>query len=219
MNSLKNRINLKKLQIPKTPSKEEPDNILPIQNLPTKNTISQITENIYISGYMIGQNISYLKKNNFTHVINCCLGSTLHYIHDNNQDEESLKQLYERNNIRYLSLLLRDDPEADIFYHFFQIINFLESNTNIDDKKILFHCIEGKSRAPAMVAGYLMWKNKYKFIDVIELIKDKRNCVDINLGFNIQLHKWENHLLTIKKNKKIFNVINPSQNTIVLIKE
>ena len=216
MNSLKSRINLKKLQIPKTPSKEITDNInLPTQNTPTKNTISQITENIYISGYLIGQNISYLKDNNFTHVINCCLGSSLQ---DNTQDEE-IKQLYERNNIRYLSLLLRDDPDADIFYHFFQIINFLESSTNNDNKKILFHCIEGKSRAPAMVAGYLMWKNKNKFNDVIEMIKAKRNCVDINLGFNIQLHKWENHLLTIKKNKKIFNVINPSQNTIVLIKE
>ena len=212
MNSLKNRMNLKKIQIPKTPSKEEPDNI----NLPTKNTISQITENIYISGYIIGQNISYLKNNNFTHVINCCLGSSLN---NNNEDEESLKQLYERNNIRYLSIVLRDDPEVDIFYHFFQIINFLESNAQIDNKKILFHCIEGKSRAPAMVAGYLMWKNKYKFTDVIQIIKDKRNCVDINLGFNIQLHKWENHLSNIKKNKKIFNVVNPSQNAIILMKE
>ena len=70
-----------------------------------------------------------------------------------------------------------------------------------------------------MVAGYLMWKNKYKFNDVIELIKEKRNCIDINLGFNIQLNKWENHLLTNKKNKKIFKVVNPSQNAIVLMKE
>ena len=217
MNSLKNRINLKKLQIPKTLSKEEPDNInQPNEITPSKNTISQITENIYISGYIIGQNISYLKANNFTHVINCCLGSSLN---DNNQEQEALKQLYERNNIRYLSLLLRDDPDADIFYHFFQIINFLESNTFKENKKILFHCIEGKSRAPEMVAGYLMWKNKYKFNDVIELIKEKRNCIDINLGFNIQLNKWENHLLTIKKNKKIFKVVNPSQNAIVLMKE
>jgi len=217
MNSLKNRINLKKIQIPKAPAAEEPDNInINNQNLSTKNTISQITDNIYISGYIIGKNISYLKNNNFTHVINCCLGSSLS---DNNQDEDSLKQLYERNNIRYLSMVLRDDPEVDIFYHFSQIINFLESNDQIENKKILFHCIEGISRAPAMVAGYLMWKNKYKFPEVIDLIKTRRNCVDINLGFNIQLHKWENHLSCLKKKKNIFKVEHPSQNVIVLMKE
>ena len=70
-----------------------------------------------------------------------------------------------------------------------------------------------------MVAGYLMWKNKYKFAEVIDLIKSKRNCVDINLGFNIQLNKWENYLITTKKKKKIFNVINPSQKIFVIMKD
>ena len=78
---------------------------------------------------------------------------------------------------------MRDDPEVDIIFHFLKIINFLESEEQIENKKILFHCVEGISRAPAMVAGYLMWKNKFKFDEVIELIKSKRDCVDINLGF------------------------------------
>ena len=216
MKNLKNKFQLK-IQIPKQQLLNGPKNNLKLVNENNnRNTISQITDNIYISGYIIGKNISYLKDNNFTHVINCCLGSSLS---DNNQDEDSLKQLYERNNIRYLSMVLRDDPEVDIFYHFSQIINFLESNDQIENKKILFHCIEGISRAPAMVAGYLMWKNKYKFPEVIDLIKTRRNCVDINLGFNIQLHKWENHLSGLKKKKNIFKVEHPSQNVIVLMKE
>ena len=66
----------------------------------------------------------YLKSNDFTHVINCCVGSSL-CSSDDNTDEQSLKQLYERNNIKYLSIILRDDPEADIFYHFSKIIKFL----------------------------------------------------------------------------------------------
>ena len=218
MNTLKSRMNLKKLQIPISSPKQESNTFnANIQNLPSKETISKITENIYISGYIIGKNISYLKENNFTHVINCCLGSSLS--NEESQNEEALKQLYQRNSIKYLSILLRDDPDVDIFYHFFQIINFLESKEEKENKKILFHCIEGKSRAPAMVAGYLMWKNKYKFPEVIDLIKSKRNCVDINLGFNIQLNKWENYLITTKKKKKIFNVINPSQNIFVIIKD
>ena len=114
---------------------------------------------------------------------------------------------------------MRDDPEVDIIFHFLKIINFLESEEQIENKKILFHCVEGISRAPAMVAGYLMWKNKFKFDEVIKLIKSKRDCVDINLGFNIQLHKWENYLLSLKKKKKIFEIVQPKQNIVFLIKE
>ena len=212
MKTLKNRINLK-IQIPKLSTQEELQNT----NQIAKNLMSKITDNIYISGYLIGQNISYLKDNNFTHVINCCEGSSL-TSSDYNNSKESLAQLYTRNNIKYLSIYLRDDPEVDIIYHFLKIINFLESEDQIESKKILFHCVEGISRAPTMVAGYLMWKNKYKFDEVIELIKSKRDCVDINLGFNIQLHKWENYLISMKKKKKIFEIVQPKQNIFFLIK-
>jgi len=212
MKTLKNRINLK-IQIPKLSTQEELQNT----NQIAKNLMSKITDNIYISGYLIGQNISYLKDNNFTHVINCCEGSSL-TSSDYNNSKESLAQLYTRNNIKYLSIYLRDDPEVDIIYHFLKIINFLESDEQTESKKILFHCVEGISRAPTMVAGYLMWKNKYKFDEVIELIKSKRDCVDINLGFNIQLHKWENYLISMKKKKKIFEIVQPKQNIFFLIK-
>ena len=193
MKTLKNRINLK-IQIPKAATKEEPQKInLNDSNQATKSSISKITDNIYISGYIIGKNIPYLKSNDFTHVINCCVGSSL-CSSDDNTDEQSLKQLYERNNIKYLSIILRDDPEADIFYHFSKIIKFLEEDEEIKNKKILFHCIEGISRAPTMVAGYLMWKKKYKYPEAIELIKSKRNCIDINLGFNIIFEKKESDI-------------------------
>ena len=212
MNTLKNRINLK-IHIPKSSKKEIVQNLENNNSQSTKNSISKITDNIYISGYLTGKNIPYLKSNNFTHVINCCLGSSTNIL-DNEQNDESLGQLYERNNIKYLSIYLRDDPEVDIFYHFFHIIKFLETDEQTENKKILFHCVEGISRAPAMVAGYLMWKKKYKFNEVIELIKSKRNCVNINLGFNIQLQKWENYLLSLKKKKKIFEIVQPQQNIV-----
>ena len=172
MNTLKNRMNLK-IQIPKLSSQEDQSHInINNSNQVTKNTISQITNNIYISGYLIGQNLSYLKNNNFTHVINCCVGSSLSSPDINNSKEDSLAQLYERNNIKYLSIFLRDDPEADIIYNFLQIINFLESDRQIENKKILFHCIEGISRAPALISGYLMWKQNLRTQNAIFIVKE-----------------------------------------------
>ena len=205
MKSLKNRIQLK-ITIPNKNYIEEASNNLDLNNeRNNRNTISKITDNIYISGYLIGTNISYLKNNDFTHVINCSVGSSMEY----SQGEFSSNQAFYKEGIKYLPILLRDDPEADIIYYFFQIINFIESDKEIINKKILFHCIEGISRAPTMVSGYLMWKENLSLLDVINLIKSKRQCADINLGFNIQLQKWEHYLFSSPKKMSIFE-LNPS---------
>ena len=199
MKSLKNRIQLK-IKIPTKTNVEEAKNNLGMKNENNnRNTISQITENIYISGYLIGKNIEFLKNSNFTHVINCSVGSSM----EATQDELS-NQAYLKERIKYLPIILRDDPGADIIYHFFKIINFIESDKEIINKKILFHCIEGISRAPTMVAAYLMWKENISIYDAISLIKSKRQCVDINLGFNIQLQKWENYLFSSPKKMHVF---------------
>jgi hypothetical protein len=116
---------------------------------------------------------------------------------------------YEKLGIKYLPIFLRDDPEVDIIFHFFNIIDFIESDKDTETKKILFHCIEGVSRAPAMLAGYIMWKEKMTVSRAIELLKSKRPCVDINLGFNIQLQKWENYLFSSPKNIHVFK-LNPN---------
>lgn len=202
MNSLKNRIQLK-IKIPKQNNKEEEHNNKIVKIVDNnRNTISQITDSIYISGYLIGKNLQYLKSNNFTHVINCSLGSSM----ECPIDEFSTSQEFKKAQIKYLSVCVRDAPEVDIIDRIFKIIDFIESDKITQNKKILFHCIEGVSRAPAMVAGYLMWKQNLTCLSAIELIKSKRKCADINLGFNIQLNKWENFLFSSPKQIQIFKL-------------
>jgi hypothetical protein len=48
-----------------------------------------------------------------------------------------------------------------------------------------------------------MWKNKLSKDNAINIINDKRKCVDINIGFLYQLSKWE-ELLKNDKMKKIY---------------
>lgn len=202
MKSLKNRIQLK-IKIPTKNNIEETSNNIGLKNEKNnRNTISKITDNIYISGYFFGKNISYLKNNNFTHVINCSVGSSMEIP----QDELSISQAFFKEGIKYLPLLLRDAPEVDIIYYFEKIINFIESDKEIKNKKILFHCIEGISRAPAMVAGYLMWKENLSISNAINLIKSKRQCIDLNLGFHIQLQKWEIYLFSSPKKLNNFKL-------------
>ena len=202
MKTLKSKFQLK-IQIPKKQITKESNKVMQLNdNNNNRNSISQITDNIYISGYLISHNIALLKKNNFTHIINCSLGSSM----ENSHDEYVKKHLYINEGIKYLPIYLRDDPEIDIIEHLFKIIDFISSDKETANKKILFHCIEGISRAPALVAGYLMWKDNLTCNRAIELIKSKRNCIDINLGFNIQLEKWENYLLSSPKKLQIFKL-------------
>ena len=199
MFNLKKKIQLK-IKIPI--KKEESKNIVSPDTTSNKFSISKITDYIYISGYLLAQNIPFLVNNNFTHVINCSKGSSMESLNEDNIYAKS-------SNIKYFSIYLRDDPGLDIINCFYQIIDFIEKkesqNCNIN-KKILIHCIEGISRAPALIAGYLMWKNNLRTENAIELIKSKRNCIDINLGFIIQLHKWENYLFSGPQKIQIFRL-------------
>ena len=202
MKNLKGKFQLK-IKIPKNDKIEEEKSFSKINNNNNRSSISQITENLYTSGYLVAKDISFLIKNNFTHVINCSRGSSM----ESPNDEISIKNNYEKSpSIKYLPIFLRDDPGADIINCFFQAIDFIESDNEKNNKKILIHCIEGISRAPAIIAGYLIWKQNMTTLKAIELIKSKRKCVDINLGFIIQLHKWENYLFSYPQKIQIFKL-------------
>ena len=198
---LKKKIQLK-IAIPKT--KEEEKNISLVDNNNNKSSLSKITENIYTSGYLVAKDIPFLLKNNFTHVINCSRGSSM----ESPNDQSSEANNYDKSpSIKYLPIFLRDDPGADIINCFFQTIDFIESKEETNKpKKILIHCIEGISRAPALISGYLMWKQNLKTQNAIDFVKSKRKCVDINLGFIIQLHKWENYLFSTPEKIHIFKL-------------
>ena len=201
MFSLKKKIQLK-ITIPK--NKEEEKSTALVNNNNNRSSISKITENIYTSGYLVAKDIPFLLKNNFTHVINCSRGSSM----ETTNDESTEANNYDKSpSIKYLPIFLRDDPGADIIQCFFQTIDFIENEKESNKpKKILIHCIEGISRAPALIAGYLMWKQNLKVDNAIEFMKSKRKCVDINLGFIIQLHKWENYLFSPKEKIQIFKL-------------
>lgn len=192
MNKLKMSLKLK-IKIPVT-KETKPVTITPSFIEDSRCSINEITDNIFISGYQVAKDFNYLIQNNFTHIINCSCGTSLVQ-----SSPESSQMFSPSTKIKHLSIFLRDDPSADIIHNILQTIDFIENdnltNNNSQAKsKVLFHCIEGKSRGPALAAGYLMWKKNLTKQEAIDLIASKRKCIDINLGFMIQLEKWEKYL-------------------------
>jgi protein-tyrosine phosphatase len=75
--------------------------------------------------------------------------------------EEEEDDLY-FESLKYLYLGMRDQTDCDITFYTYAAIDFIEEalrSTN-NSAKVLVHCYKGNSRSAAVVAGYLMWKNK-----------------------------------------------------------
>ena len=175
MKKLKNKLNLK-VAIPKRIEEKQ----ISLSCSVTSTDCSHIIDNIYISGYRASLDYAFLIGNNFTHIINCAGGSKTFF------------PLYFKE-FKYYQIELRDDGNINITDTIVKFISFLKQVTQDKKNKILIHCSEGISRAPALVCSYLMWKCNIDSKTAINFIKEKRKCVDINLGFLFQLENLSLH--------------------------
>lgn len=158
-----------------------------------KSECNLIFENIYLSGHKNASDLEFLSNNNFTHIINCAKDS---------------KNFSPKNfqNFNYLNLSIEDDPGFAITDAIKTFIDFIENaNKASPSRKILVHCFEGISRAPSLLAAYLIWKLQISKESALKFIKEKRPCIEINLGFLYQLERWSKLCEDKKKllNKKV----------------
>jgi hypothetical protein len=181
--------------------KETPAEIISCQNegINYKNECSEIFPNVFISGYKFSCDYDFLKKNNFTCIINCA-GSS-----------KSFKS-QKFDDFTYLTLDIKDDPGYEIINEVLASLKFIETCLFSLGGKLLIHCFEGISRGPTLLASYLMWKYNFSRDQAISLIKEKRSNVEINLGFLVQLDKWDLYLNQFRKENNIellnFNTVN-----------
>jgi hypothetical protein len=139
-----------------------------------------IIDNIFLSSYQISLDYEFLKKQEFTHIINCAgISNGFKY------------KVF--NDFDYLIMDIKDEPGFDLLKDYVQlVINYIENAKLLSsNSKILIHCFEGISRAPTLLSAYLMWKFGHSQEQAVKFIKEKRPCVDINFGFMCQLAKLE----------------------------
>lgn len=63
-----------------------------------------------------------------------------------------------------------------------------------------------------------MWKNDFTKDKAIEMIKNKRKCIEINFGFLFQLSKWEEMIFNLNCYNKIFIFENSGKNVTLIDK-
>ena len=59
-----------------------------------------------------------------------------------------------------------------------------------ENKKVIVHCVEGRSRSVTIVIYYLMNELDFSFDDAYLLIKNKKSIVNLNQTFVVELNKF-----------------------------
>ena len=131
----------------------------------------QITEKIYLGNEDTARDKVLLNKLNISHILICAEGLEKFF-----PDEFSYKILY-----------IDDAIDEDILSWLKEAFEFIDSSVN----NIYIHCVMGISRSPSIVIAYLMYKNKMSYEEAYDFVKNKRNVINPNSGFQEQLKKFE----------------------------
>ena len=80
------------------------------------------------------------------------------------------------------------------------------------DKNIFVHCVFGKSRSASVVIFYVMKEKKINFQEAKTFVKNIRNIVEPNSGFEIELNRYYNEHIAGDNNNNNNNNNNVNNN-------
>ena len=84
-----------------------------------------------------------------------------------------------------------DNPGVNIIEYVEKCIPIIENGLK-ENKKILVHCLAGKSRSASIIIGYLIKIQNLNYESAVKFINEKRNNpVEPNIGFMVQLRKFK----------------------------
>ena len=158
------------------------------------NPIDHIIDNIYLGDFRTADNIDILKEHNITHIINCAFNLPNKY----------------PEQITYKRLELRDETDQPIIEKLEEAYQFIKENK---DKNIFVHCVFGKSRSASVVIFYIMKEKKLNFNEAKNIVKNIRQIVEPNSGFENELNRYyEEHIKNDKDENNKTNENNEINN-------
>ena len=158
------------------------------------NPIDHIIDNIYLGDFRTADNIDILKEHNITHIINCAFNLPNKY----------------PEQITYKRLELRDETDQPIIEKLQEAYQFIKENK---DKNIFVHCVFGKSRSASVVIFYIMKEKKLNFNEAKNFVKNIRQIVEPNSGFENELNRYyEEHIKNDKDENNKTNENNEINN-------
>jgi len=147
----------------------------PILALDTKivqdNVPFEVLPKLYIGSIHSSFNLEALNEYGITHILNC------------SRLPASFPKIF-----TYLSVDIRDKDDSNILACIPTSNIFIEAG--MDCGGVLVHCVGGRSRSAALIAGYLMSSGDMSYDEALSLILSVRPVVSVNRGFEIQLRAY-----------------------------
>ena len=145
--------------------------------VPSNGELYHIIDNVYLGNLAIAVNKEKLHAEGITHIISIMNGSYSMY----------------PDQFKYKHVHINDDPWLSIDKYFDDCIRFIESAKN-EGGKVLVHCMCGISRSVTIIGAYMIKTYKMSFNDTIKYLKEKKQTINPNDGFILQLKKFEKSL-------------------------
>ncbi|CAF1033529.1 unnamed protein product [Adineta steineri] len=141
----------------------------------------------------------FLYHGDIKHAMNKILLEELGIQHIINASDCKLDQdILDRCHVLWVNV--EDDTYSDIAEYFKMTNEFLQS-CKANGEKVLVHCQMGVSRSSSIVLAYLIKYHHDSLDKAYNYLVERRHCAEPNLGFLLQLIRYEKELH--KKNESI----------------
>ena len=143
----------------------------------TQNSMTMLNEHLFIGGQE-ATNLTLLKKNKITHIIN-----TVEGIKPPEQDaSENDPYHYDDTQFEYLRFNSNDDESYPIMDHFQNVLDFIEKARE-ENGKCLIHCVMGVNRSGVLATAYMMVKYNLGPLSAVKMVQTKRTKILTNYAF------------------------------------
>ncbi|KAF5358937.1 hypothetical protein D9758_004767 [Tetrapyrgos nigripes] len=141
-----------------------------------KNVSAIIEGKLFLGNLTAARSSRSLSEKRVTHILSVC-------------DEPIPAELPE-SGIHHKRINVKDVDYADLLIYLPSAVRFIDEGIR-DGGVVLVHCVQGISRSAAVVAAYLMWSRRISATQALELVREAREQIWPNPGFQEQLVLFE----------------------------
>jgi hypothetical protein len=149
-----------------------------------------IIDNIYLGNSLNAANLSTLEEFDFDIIINVT---------------DNIPNFFE-DRFEYYSINIKDNLYASFGEKLMECSKYIHSNV-LQNKKILIHCFEGRSRSVSVLVYYLMNYRNYSFTEAYEHIKQLKNIVNLNKKFVEELNPIKTRSKSLDINRPKYKIL------------
>lgn len=171
---------------------------------------SLILDFLYLGGVSDARNAEFLARENITTILNISTeeywcpfnGIAVHSFPISDWGTEDIATLF--RSTRYILDKVRARFFAEKQTKEEQHAAEPDASSSSSPPRVLVHCQKGRSRSATIVAAYLMYRNGWSAEQSLTFLRQRRRCVEPNIGFLNALRVFQDEMMPREKRNRRF---------------